>query len=79
MKGLCQYRHLLGVEGKGPHAYRLGGIAVVDVALTLVAAGVICYFSGWSFWVILLSLFLLGIVLHRLFCVKTTVDKWLFG
>jgi len=78
MKGLCQYRHLLGVEGKGAHSYRLAGFAVVDVALTVAAAAVIGYFTGWSFWLILLTLFLLGIVLHRLFCVRTTVDKLLF-
>ena len=32
-----------------------------------------------NIWYILLILFVLGILLHRLFCVKTTLDRFLFG
>ena len=75
----CPYRHLLGVEGKGVHAYRLGGVAIVDVLFTFLASWLLYWYTKWPFLWVLLGLFLLGIVLHRLFCVRTTIDKFLFG
>jgi len=75
---LCEYRHALGVEGKGVHSWRVFNIAVVDVLLTVLAAWGIAWFFSWNFGWTLFGLFLLGIVLHRLFCVRTTIDKFLF-
>ena len=75
---LCKYRNALGVPGKGVHSVRLGGVAVVDVLLTIVGAYVIAYFTRTSFAWTAAGLFLLGIILHRLFCVRTTIDKLLF-
>jgi uncharacterized membrane protein len=46
--------------------------------MTLVGAAAISFFFKTSFWKTSLVLFLLGIVLHRLFCVRTTLDKLLF-
>lgn len=77
---LCKYRNILGEVGKGVHSYRIFNIAIVDVLLTILAAYVIHIFMPkYKFFYILLFLFLLGIILHRLFCVHTTVDKLLFG
>jgi hypothetical protein len=77
---LCKYKDILGKVGEGAHSYRLFNIAIVDVVLTIVAAFVIHFFlPKYSFIVILFVLFLLGIVLHRIFCVRTTVDKLLFS
>lgn len=75
---LCQYKDALGVPGKGVHSYRLFGVAIVDVLLTVLGAVLIAYFFDLSFSWTLVTLFLMGIGLHRLFCVKTTVDKLLF-
>ena len=86
---LCKYRNALGVPGKGAHSIRLGGVAVgggvagggvavVDVLLTIVGAYIIAYFAHTSFAWTAAGLFLLGIILHRLFCVRTTIDKLLF-
>jgi len=36
------------------------------------------FMPGYNFLYILIGLFLLGIVAHRVFCVRTTVDKVLF-
>ncbi len=69
---------MLGVPGEGIHSYRICNIAVVDVALTLVGAFVISKLFGISYLLSLVILFLLGIFLHRLFCVRTTIDKRLF-
>jgi len=77
---LCKYKNILGEVGKGIHSYRIFNIAIIDVLLTILAAYVIHIFMpNYKFVYILLFLFLLGIILHRLFCVDTTVDKLLFG
>ena len=76
---LCQYKNILGVPGKGLHQYRIFNIAIFDVLLTFFVAFLISYFFVLNFWITLIILFLLGILLNRLFCVKTTVDKILFS
>ncbi len=75
---LCKYKHILGEPKKGIHSYRLFGVAIADVIMTVVAAYAISYFYGYRFIYTLIFLFILGIVLHRLFCVRTTIDKLLF-
>jgi hypothetical protein len=75
---LCQYKTMLGLPGKGIHSYRIGDIAVVDVVLTCIGAFILSYLFNTSFWKTLIVLFILGIFFHRIFCVKTTVDKFLF-
>jgi fatty acid desaturase len=74
-----RYKHIFGKERQGAHALRIPflNVALVDVVATIVGAFLIAYFTKWSFLWTLLGLFLLGIVLHRLFCVKTTVDVFL--
>lgn len=75
---LCKYKNILGVPGKGVHSYRIFNIAIVDVLLTLILAYIISYIFKKSFFWVSVILFILGIFLHRLFCVRTTVDKLLF-
>lgn len=75
---LCKYKNIFGEPGKGAHQYRIFNIAIVDFTLTVLLAYVISYFSGISLMHVIPGTFLLGIVLHRLFCVRTTVDKILF-
>jgi hypothetical protein len=75
---LCKYRNALGVPGKGAHSIRLGGVAIVDVIMTLLGAYILAYFARASFAWTAAGLFLFGIILHRLFCVRTTIDRWLF-
>jgi hypothetical protein len=76
---LCQYKNIFGKVGEGLHSYRIFNIAIVDVILTIISAFIIYLFiPKYNFFIILLLLFILGIVLHRIFCVKTTIDKLLF-
>jgi hypothetical protein len=75
----CKYKNIFGKVGEGVHSYRLFNIAVVDVVATIVLAYIINkIFPQHRFKKVLLVLFLLGIVAHRLFCVRTTIDKLLF-
>ena len=75
---LCQYRNIFGEPGQGAHKYRIFNIAIVDTVLTVLLAYIISYISGVSLMYVIPGTFLLGIVFHRLFCVRTTVDKLLF-
>ena len=75
---LCRYKDIFGRPREGAHAYRLFDIAVVDVAATVLVAYVIARVFGFVFWKSLVTLFLIGIISHRLFCVRTTVDKLVF-
>ena len=36
-----RYRHVFGVEGKGVHAYRVFGVAAVDLLLTVLLAALV--------------------------------------
>lgn len=76
--GLCKYKDIFGKPGQGVHKYRIFNIAIVDFALTVIAGVFLAKYLKVNVWVMLAFLFLLGIVLHRLFCVRTTVDKYLF-
>lgn len=78
MTDLCKYKDALGEPNKGIHSYRLFGLAIVDVVMTFVASMILAYVFKWSYLYTTISLFFLGILLHRLFCVRTTVDKLLF-
>lgn len=75
---LCKYKDALGIPEKGVHSYRFMGVAIFDVILTIILAIIISYFYKISFFYTLIFLFILGIILHRLFCVRTTIDKFLF-
>ena len=75
---LCKYKNVLGKPNKGIHSYRLFGVSIADVIMTLIAALLISYFFKYPFIYSSIFLFVLGIFLHRLFCVRTTIDKLLF-
>lgn len=74
-----EFANLLGEPGVGIHKH-FGGVAIADVLMTIGAAFVLhSLYPKYSVWVYLIALFVLGIVMHRIFGVRTTVDKWLFG
>ena len=75
---LCKYKNALGVPKTGIHSYRLFGVAIADVIMTIIGAYLIAYFTKQNFIYTLIILFISGIILHRLFCVRTTIDKVLF-
>jgi hypothetical protein len=82
---LCKYKDMFGEPGIGSHAYR---IPVVDVAASdVILTALLGFFlskylfgvrSNYSFWITFLILFVISIIAHRAFCVRSTVDKFLF-
>jgi hypothetical protein len=85
MHFLCKYKDILGEPNKGVHSIRLFDISLVEIPETIILGMIIqyilkkCFNIDSSLWLIILILFLLGIILHRLFCVRTTIDKLLFS
>jgi hypothetical protein len=75
---LCQYKNALGVPNQGIHSYRFFGVAIADVIMTILGAILISYFFKTPLMYTTICLFILGIFLHKLFCVRTTIDKLLF-
>lgn len=71
---LCKYKDVFGVPGHGVHAYRFLGVAVVDLALTILVAALIGWDNFFSTFAILL---ILSVCIHLLFCVDTALIKYL--
>jgi len=72
---------IFGEKKKGIHSYRICDIAYLDILVTMAAALFIqkAFYSETEYYKILLFLFILGIILHRIFDVKTTVDRLIFS
>ena len=71
---LCQYKHVFGKERTGFHAIRVLDVAIGDFLLTLVGSFIIAYFLGTNFLMTFIIIFILGIILHRMFCVNTKIN-----
>lgn len=77
---LCKYKNIFGEVGQGIHSYRLFDIAIIDFIFTILFGLLVCAFMPeLNILYVLIFLFILGIIAHRIFCVKTTLDKLLFG
>ena len=75
---LCKYKDLFGKPGEGIHSFRIFNIGVIDVLVTVAFAYLISFFTGIRLLYVLPAVFLLGIYIHRLFCVRTKLDRILF-
>jgi hypothetical protein len=76
MMDLCKWKSFFGDPGKGVHSYRIFNIAIIDVIFTLIVAYYGPFSDKFTNFILLL---ILGIILHRVFCVNTTVNKYIFG
>jgi len=78
----CPFKKFSDIFGKpnsGVHSYRLFNIAFIDLFFTIIGALIMSYFLNVNFILTFILLMLLAIVLHRLFCVNTTINKFIFG
>ena len=87
VSGKCSYSNMInkikdifGNPGEGIHSYRIFNIAYVDVIITLMGAYIIqkLFFKENKYLKVLFYLFLIWIILHRIFGIRTTIDKLLF-
>lgn len=75
---LCPYKNILGEPKKGIRKYRIFDISIVDFGATVITAFIIAKYFNLDFKIIMFILLLSGIILHKLFCVETTIDKFIF-
>jgi hypothetical protein len=75
---LCKYKDIIGKPGTGVHSYRFMGFAIVDVLVTLLGAILIARLTRVPMYYMIPGIFLIGIIAHRMFCVRSTVDRILF-
>lgn len=81
----CKYSDMFGKPKEGVHRYRFMNIAIVDVVFTIIGAYIIyllinsIFNINVSYFAYLFAFFILSILLHKLFCVDTTIKVLLFG
>jgi hypothetical protein len=75
---MCKYKDMFGAPKTGIHSNRMFNIAVWDVVMTLIGALIFYAVFKTNLLFTIIGFFIFGIVMHRLFCVRTTIDKLLF-
>jgi len=75
---LCKYKDLFGKPNEGLRKYRIGGIAMLDTVVVILIGIVFSYMTGFRLLPTLAILFISGIIVHRLFCVRSGIDRILF-
>ena len=85
---LCKYKNMFGEPNTGAHKIRIFDLAIVDIVMTVIVACIIYYVmirirphlaNTKNLLLVIVGLFVFGIIMHRLFCVRTTIDKLLFN
>lgn len=74
---LCEYKDIFGEPGEGVHSYRIFGMAAFDLILTFFAAILLSKKTGQNLLLIFEGLILLSIIVHLIFCVDTSLVKFL--
>jgi uncharacterized membrane protein len=75
---LCKYKDIIGKPGSGLRKYRIFDIAIIDTVVTIIGAYLIALYFKLPILYTIISIFILGIISHRIFCVRTGLDKKLF-
>jgi hypothetical protein len=76
---LCKYKNIIGEPNTGLRKkYRVFDVAIIDTVTTLLFVWAVSYFSGYPFVYTLVITFVIMVISHRMFCVRTTTDRWLF-
>lgn len=83
---LCKYKNIFGEPGKGFHSLRIFNMAFNDLFVTIILAVIFAIFLNkklknfvLSFILTFSCLMTVAIILHRIFCVNTTINKLIFG
>ena len=74
---LCQYKDALGKPNEGFHKERLLGMARNDLLGTIAISVLIGFFMNKNILLVFIVIFLLGVLLHLIFCVDTAFIKFL--
>jgi hypothetical protein len=74
---LAKFKKIFGEPGKGIHKYNIMGTAIADYLLTLLLAFAWTYITGLPLVLSTILWFIVGIVSHMLFGVKTHTLEYL--
>lgn len=77
MKSLCPFKNIFGEPGVGIRTFRIFDISIFDLGFVLAFAAIISIMNNWNFVKVSLLLIVLGVIFHKLFCVKTGLNKML--
>ena len=75
---LCKYRDIFGKPNEGVHKHRIFGLAVVDLGMTIILAILIARWKRWNILLVFTVLMILGLIMHKIFCVKTKLTTMIF-
>ena len=75
---ICKYKNIFGEERKGLHSFRIFDIAIIDLLLTILFAYFISKKYNYNIKLILFLLLILSVIIHKIFCVKTTLTNIFF-
>jgi hypothetical protein len=71
----CKYKDIFGKPSKGVHSIRLFDLAVIDVIMVIIGGLFIAHYFNYNKYKVIAILFLIGIISHRIFCVRTLSNK----
>lgn len=78
MIDLSKYKNAFGKPGEGVRRYRIFNIAIFDFLVTMIIVYLLCWFTKLPYWNTLIIILILGIIIHRVFGVRTGIDKIVF-
>jgi len=75
----CKYSDIFGKPNTGVHSIRLFNFAIVDILLTFALAYLLTNNkkNNYDIFNTFIILVILSIFIHKLFCVETTLTKFL--
>ena len=73
----CKYKDMFGVPGTGFHSVRFLDVALGDYIATILLAMILSYVTKYPLVLTTIFMFVLGLLLHVLFCVPTSATKFL--
>ncbi len=79
MQSLCKYKDIFGKPNQGLHKYRIFNIAIIDLVFTIIVAYFISTQFKISFSKTFIILMIIAIIIHKLFGVETTINKFIFN
>ena len=74
---ICKYKDIFGVPGKGFHSIRLMDVALGDYIGTILLAILMSHVTQYPLVLTTIFMFILGLILHIVFCVPTSASKFL--
>ena len=67
----CKYKYLFGIPYEGLRQYRILGLSIYDLVVTAIGTFFVSWFLKIPFWKCFIAIFVLGEIIHYVFCIDT--------